>query len=216
MIKTDLRIKEKITFQDKKNAINEILESNFVDGNYTPYYQKHGEIVGIAFNFLEGIEFEDNDNVFDLYDSDVEFKSKVDEVRFDVKYMQTMDFVRENANLLVEFAKEKNIHRNETLDKIGKFFDIANDAFENFSKLDLKKLSQDDTKTVTDIIGQLKDKDITIEMLTDVIKNAVGFDMDKASSEIIDAKNEEIRKLKEENTKLKSLDSARNVLNVVK
>lgn len=124
-----------------------------------------------------------------------------------------MDFVRENAHLLVEYAKEKNIHRNETLDKIGEFFDIANDAFENFSKLDLGKLSQDDIKTVTNIIGQLKDKDITPEVLTDVIKNAVGFDMDKASSEIIDAKNEEIRKLKEENKKLAAILSAPNVLN---
>lgn len=127
--------------------------------------------------------------------------------------MQTMDFVRENAHLLVEYAKEKNIHRNETLDKIGEFFDIANDAFENFSKLDLGKLSQDDLKTVTNIIGQLKDKDITPEILTDVIKNAVGFDMDKASSEIIDAQNEEIRKLKEENKKLAAILSAPNVLN---
>lgn len=124
-----------------------------------------------------------------------------------------MDFVRENAHLLVEYAKEKNIHRNETLDKIGEFFDIANDAFENFSKLDLGKLSQDDIKTVTNIIGQLKDKDITPEVLTDVIKNAVGFDMDKASSEIIDAQNEEIRKLKEENKKLAAILSAPKVLN---
>lgn len=83
MIKENLRIKENITFQDKKNAINEILESNFVDGNYTPYYQRHGEIVGIAFNFLEGVEFEDDDNIFELYDSNVELKEKVDEVLFD-------------------------------------------------------------------------------------------------------------------------------------
>ena len=46
---------------------------------------------------------------------------------------------------------------------------------------------------------KLSDKELNTDTLSEVIKNAVGFDMDKATAEIIDAKNAEIRELKKKN-----------------
>ena len=44
------------------------------------------------------------------------------------------------------------------------------------------------------------------------LKEAVNFDIDKASQEIIDAKNKQIEELKERNALLEKEHNARNVL----
>lgn len=58
--------------------------------------------------------------------------------------------------------------------------------------------------------------EINAENLTKIVKDAAAFNIDKASQDIIDAKNEQIKKLQEENRELKKAKgnfSARNVMN---
>lgn len=58
--------------------------------------------------------------------------------------------------------------------------------------------------------------EINAENLTKIVKDAAAFNIDKASQNIIDAKNEQIKKLQEENRELKKVKgnfSARNVMN---
>lgn len=58
--------------------------------------------------------------------------------------------------------------------------------------------------------------EINAESLTKIVKDAAAFNIDKASQDIIDAKNEQIKKLQEENRELKKVKgnfSARNVMN---
>ena len=58
--------------------------------------------------------------------------------------------------------------------------------------------------------------EINAENLTKIVKDAAAFNIDKASQDIIDAKNEQIKKLQEENRELKKVKgnfSARNVMN---
>ena len=58
--------------------------------------------------------------------------------------------------------------------------------------------------------------EINAENLTKIVKDAAVFNIDKASQDIIDAKNEQIKKLQEENRELKKVKgnfSARNVMN---
>ena len=57
--------------------------------------------------------------------------------------------------------------------------------------------------------------EINAENLTKIVKDAAAFNIDKASQDIIDAKNEQIKKLQEENRELKKVKgnfSARNVM----
>ena len=81
------------------------------------------------------------------------------------------------------------------------------DSFENFSKLNLSQISQEDMETGLNIMRQLSEKDFSKDDIADVIKKAANFDMDKATAEIVDAKNAEIRELK----KYKTLWESRNV-----
>lgn len=58
--------------------------------------------------------------------------------------------------------------------------------------------------------------EINAENLTKIVKDAAAFNIDKASQDIIDAKNNQIKKLQEENRELKKVKgnfSARNVMN---
>ena len=65
-------------------------------------------------------------------------------------------------------------------------------------------MKKEDMQNASVVLEKLASTDnLTPETLSDVLKNAVGFNMDKATEEIIDAKNAEIRGLKEENNKLK-------------
>ena len=57
--------------------------------------------------------------------------------------------------------------------------------------------------------------EINAENLTKIVKDAAAFNIDKASQDIIDVKNEQIKKLQEENRELKKVQTmyeARNVM----
>ena len=82
------------------------------------------------------------------------------------------------------------------MNKIIEFCNVVIDSFENFSKLDFNQMTNEDMKNGLEIMKKLSDKEFTTDTLSEVIKDAVGFDMDKATAEIIDAKNAEIRDLK--------------------
>ena len=54
MKKTNIRIKD-ITLVDQINAIERIVSSYFVDGEYTPYYADQALVVAIVDNFIDGV-----------------------------------------------------------------------------------------------------------------------------------------------------------------
>ena len=67
-------------------------------------------------------------------------------------------------------------------------------------------MEPEDMDNAKKVVNKLAEKDFTAEDLSNVLKDAVGFNMDKATEEIIDAKNAEIRELK----KYKALWEGRN------
>ena len=90
------------------------------------------------------------------------------------------------------------------MDKVIEACNVIIDALANFSKLNIKEMKKEDMQNASVVLEKLASADnLTPESISDVLKNAVGFNMDKATEEIIDAKNEQIRGLKEENEELK-------------
>lgn len=90
----------------------------------------------------------------------------------------------------------------------------------NFSNLKLSELTPDMIEKAKNIIDQLSDKEITADVVSDVIKNAVDFKVDE--SEIVDGLKSQIGNLRDllrdERKKNKTLEKkvadfgARNVL----
>lgn len=223
MIKNNPKIKENISMLDQINAIKSIVSSCFTELNgtieYTPYYQRTAEFNAIAMNFLEGITFEDKDSIFTI-ENDKEIFDLVKKFYYNIEeqaeneneenyeYINIMNFVESNVTKIVEFEKNKIIHRNEKLEdkialgiesveKISYFFEVIADALYNFSKIDLKTLKPENIELIKDVLLKLKDSDMTEESISNIIKNAVGFDMNKATQDIIDEKNKQIVELQE-------------------
>lgn len=243
MKRNNMRIKENITIIDKIKAINSIVDAHFEynrvekEMKYTPYYNEMANVIAIARNFIEGVEFEDKDLVYDLAMNDDELRSLVNRFFYNIEetkdaekeneqnqeYIYLFNDIQNEVSKIVKFKKEQLIHRNDGLELYMKknaemfeafedLFTTIADSFRNFSKLDLKTLTPETIEIGKNIMNKLKDSDITTEKLIDIIRDAAKFDIDKATTDIIDSKNKEIEELKKEVKKLSLQLNSRNVL----
>lgn len=238
MKKENMKIKENITISDQINVINYITDYYFTDGEYTPYYAGIAKIEAIALFFINGVKFDGDEYVYECVENDEELRKLVYKFCYDVandkiakkhneengKYIDIMRFVIENVNEKLEFEKQKRIHctdeKSEFISSISNFINDLDSAMSNFSNLKLSELTPDIIEKAKSIINQLSDKEITPELVSDVIKNAV--DVEIPESEIIDGLKEQIGNLRDllrdERKKNKTLEKkvtdfgARNVL----
>ena len=224
MIKDNMRIKESITLQDRINAIETIVSFYFMDGDYTPYYKDEGEISAVIRNFIDGIEFEKGESVFSAYYNDEDLRKLVNmfilkpvdkepESEEDERIQNSirelydmMETIREYVADKVEFEKQKYLHANPDLDKIVMAADTIIDSFENFSRMNFEIFTPENLEKAQKIFNKISESgfELTAENIINVIKDASSFNMDEATKEIVDAKNSEIRELKEKIEKLES------------
>lgn len=224
MIKDNMRIKESITLQDRINAIETIVSFYFMDGDYTPYYKDEGEISAVIRNFIDGIEFEKGESVFSAYYNDEDLKKLVNmfilkpvdkepESEEDERIQNSirelydmMETIREYVADKVEFEKQKYLHANPDLDKIVMAADTIIDSFENFSRMNFEIFTPENLEKAQKIFNKISESgfELTAENIINVIKDASSFNMDEATKEIVDAKNSEIRELKEKIKKLEN------------
>ena len=216
MKKTLLKIKNNITFEDKLNAIDLILNSFWDNdtGEYIPWMEELARIVAVGKYFIEGYELEDGENLYKLYLSDNDLKGLIDNFinpdytsrNENIKqYIKIMKFIDEKVHDKLEWEKQNIIHANPDMDRIVKGVNVFIDAFENLANLDLTALTPDMIENGKKFIDKLKetDFDVSPENLTKIVKDAANFDIDKASKEIIETKNDQIKKLEAENKELK-------------
>ena len=210
MKKGKIEIKKNISMVDKVNAINLIVSSYFTNGEYTPYYSDMAQVMAVITYFIEGIEFEEGEDIYNAVMQDEELNDMVHDILFE----DDMIFVKDNAKDKVEFLKQKIIHSHADMDKIIEACNVIIDSLENFSKLNIKEMKKEDMQNASIVLEKLaSNNNLTPEVISNVLKDAVGFKMDEATEEILDSKNEQIRGLKEENKELrkyKALWESRN------
>lgn len=215
MKKNNVRIKENISFVDIMTAIESIVPQYFTynevtgETEYTPYYSEMATKIAMVKYFMEGVEFEDNDNVYELIISDGEIVNCINQFYYtsNEKLVNIIDIVTSNVEKIVDFKKEKLIHEDNDMkeyfasmsnmfNSFEDFLNVMVNSFRTFSNLDLSKITPEMMEMAQKFAIGLKDKNITPDILTDVIKDAVAFDMDKVSVDIIDSKNKQIKELK--------------------
>ena len=200
MKKGKIEIKKNISMVDKVNAINLIVSSYFTNGEYTPYYSDMAQVMAVVTYFIEGIEFAEGEDIYNAVMQDEELVDIVHDILFD----DDMIFIKNNARDKVEFLKQKIIHSHADMDKIIEACNVIIDSLENFSKLNIKEMKKEDMQNASIVLEKLaSNNNLTPEVISNVLKDAVGFKMDEATEEIIDAKNEQIRGIKEENKELR-------------
>lgn len=220
---TELKIKENIEPDVIAEAIDFIASSCFANGSYNPYYQSFAERIAIVRYFLDGIEFEDGDSLFVISELD-EVKSLIKKFYGDKRFSEhavLMDEIRENAKEVIDFKKQRLIHGADAIESIaknfedvtgrlnefGNFIENLDLALGNLVNLDLSAINKEDIDNARKLADKFANGD-----MTKALKEAVNFDIDKASQEIIDAKNKQIEELKKRNDLLEKEHNARNVL----
>ena len=220
---TELSIKENIAPDIIAEVIEYISNSCFIGGTYNPYYQSFAERMAIVQYFLDGIEFEDGDSLFVICELD-DVKKLINKFYGDERFSEQaklMKAIRENVKEVVDYKKQRMIHGADALETIAKAVDKFDNyisdlgvVLENLAKLDWSNINKEDMEFSRAIIQKIASSDFELneQTLAKVIKDAANFDVDKASQEIIDAKNKQIEELQKRNALLEKQHDARNVL----
>lgn len=125
MKKNNFKVKENITFEDKANAIEYICislfdfdeEGDIID--YSPYYIEPAQVCAILNYFVEGIEFENGESIYDVAVADKEVNDVVNQFflkpttakNSKLTYQQeVMKFVMSHVVEKVEYMRQKSIH----------------------------------------------------------------------------------------------------------
>lgn len=136
MNKNNPKIKENISLQDEIDTTemiadmffrNETDEDGNIETKYTPYLKKVGQINAIVRYFLEGIEFEKNEDVYDIVMSDDDIRPLVDK------------FIIENKEMTASFTKEQRI--------MSRIMNNVYDIIE-FKKANIIAHSQNETNSI--------------------------------------------------------------------
>lgn len=169
MKKDNVRIKENISFVDKVNVIKEIVASYFVAGNYTPYYRERATVIAIVNNFIEGIEFETEEEVYDSVCEDIEIMKIVEKF----KTTHHMCMINKNVDDIVEFEKQRIIHGSSDLETIAEFCKMISNVLSNFSNLRLDLITPEAIEVGKEFVNKMKNQEITEETLANVISSII-------------------------------------------
>ena len=220
---TELKIKENIAPDVIAEVIEYISNACFIGGTYNPYYQSFAERMAIVQYFLDGIEFEDGDSLFVICELD-DVKKLINKFYGDERFSEQaklMNIIRENVKEVIDYKKQRMIHGADALESIAKavekFDNYISDlgvVLGNLASLDWGNINKEDIESSRAIIEKIASSDFELneQTLAKVIKDAADFDIDKASQEIIDAKNKQIEELQKRNALLEKEHNARNVL----
>lgn len=169
MKKDNVRIKENISFVDKVNVIKEIVISYFVAGNYTPYYRERATVIAIVNNFIEGIEFETEEEVYDSVCEDIEIMEIVEKF----KTTHHMCMINKNVDDIVEFEKQRIVHGSSDLETIAEFCKMISNVLSNFSNLRLDLITPEAIEVGKEFVNKMKNQEITEETLANVISSII-------------------------------------------
>lgn len=210
---TNLKVKENIGADEIVGAIEYISNTCFANGGYNPYFLQYGQRMAIFNFFIEGVELEEGETIFDAINHP-EIKRIINRFFGDVRVSKEASIMKEvldNAKEVIEFKKQRLIHGADAIEyiatavnRIDKFITDLDTALGNLVNFDWSSVNAEDIEDARDIIKKLKESgtELNKDTIADVIKKAVNFDVDKASQEIIDAKNAQIIELEKKTKKL--------------
>lgn len=174
MKKDNVRIKNNITIVDEISAIESIVSYYFTDGEYTPYYAEMGKITAVAQNFLDGVEFEAEDYVYECVMTNDDLYKCVNKflvpsaIKSDAQYYNRMERIMKQVEDIVEFKKQKLIHGSDTIKAIGDLCDSVTTVLNNIAKMN----SPENIQMAKEFMEEIKKNGITEETLANAARKA--------------------------------------------
>lgn len=169
MKKNNVKIKDNITIVDEISVIENIAAYYFTDGEYTPYYAEMGKVTAIAQNFLSGVEFDEEDYIYELVMTNDDLYKCVNKFinpsvsKSDSQYFNRMERLMKQVDDIVEFRKQKIIHNTDAFNVVGAMCIALKDILDNYVQ---------DTELAQGFIEDLKTSGITEETLTNAVRKA--------------------------------------------
>lgn len=205
MRKNNVKIKDNITIVDEISAIQSIVEYYFTDNEYTPYYADMAKTTAVAQNFLDGVEFEAEDYVYECVMTNDDLYKCVNKflvssaIKSDAQYYNRMERVMNQVEDIVEFKKQKLIHNTDAFSIVGDMCMAVKDILDNYIQ---------NTELAQGFIEDLKTSGITEETLTNAVRNAANkFQMPE--SDVIEGQRQRIaeqqEQLQEKETEIQDL-----------
>lgn len=233
MTKTNIKVKNisEVTIEDRANAIEIMVNAYFhknEDGEieYTPYFRKVGQIIAIVKYFIEGVEFDENESIYNSAVNDNDVKLAVNKVLSCSEFNSLIDDVKD----IVEYKKSENIAKlqNETISvlayKLNTLIDSETEktkseleAYENFIQWidEQRKLNSLITPEMQKEFAEKLDAESFVDT---VIKKYSESEIHNKNKEIIESskkireQDKKIIELKKELDKNNQKHSVRNVL----
>ncbi|SHO53691.1 hypothetical protein [Anaerocolumna xylanovorans] len=155
MIKTNPGLKE-ITI-DIRGAITRFITdgyfTEFEDGSieYTPYFRDRNDVLAFALFALDGVQYEDGDDIFESIIKDEELANKFKLYKNNGNYQS----ITEDISDMVEFKKQQLLHKS----KLDEAFESLNTLLGTMNE----KLSQIDAKSMEKVIKKFNIKEVMKE-----------------------------------------------------
>lgn len=169
MKKENVKIKSNITIVDEISTIQSIVEYYFTDGEYTPYYADMAKTTAVAQNFLDGVEFEAEDYVYECVMTNDDLYKCVNKflvpstIKSDAQYYNRMERIMKQVEDIVEFKKQKLIHNTDAFGIVGDMCMALKDIVDQYVQ---------NTELAKGFMEDLKESGITEETLTNAVRNA--------------------------------------------
>lgn len=204
MRKTNMKIKENISFADKINAIEYIVASYFSfddDGyidDYTPYFYGIATMEAYVKYFFEGLEFDEGEYIYSSISEDDEVMDLIKV--FGKENPDIISFVKENVIDKVDFMKQKYLNDlSNKKDSFSNLLDALSTGITSF-------LDQLKPNEINEFMKKFNESGLTADNLVNSFLQS-DFKKEK-DKEVLDVKNEQIREL----SKIVGDDKARQVL----
>lgn len=199
--KDNVRIKSDITIVDEISAIEGMVSYYFTDDEYTPYYADMAKVTVIAENFLDGIDFDpedyiyqlvmENDDIYACVKKFLEIPSSQD--KENVNCYVRMEKIIKQVEDIVEFKKQKLIHGSDTIKAIGDLCDGIIAVLNNIAEMN----SPENIQIAKDFMEEIRQNGITEETLANAVRKAADkFKM--PNNEIIEGQRQRIAEQQEQ------------------
>lgn len=204
MKKTNMKIKENISFADKVNAIEYIVASYFsfdeegYINDYTPYFNEIATMEAYVKYFFEGIEFDECEYIYSSISEDDEVMDLIK--KFRKENSDIVSFVEENVIDKVNFMKQKYLNDlSNKKDSLSNLLDTLSTAVTSF--FDQLKPTE-----INEFMKKFNESGLTADNL---VNSFLQSDYrKKKDDEVLEVKNEQIREF----SKIVGDDKARQVL----
>ena len=179
------RIKKNISLVDKINVIENTILYAFNDGKYTPYYIDLGLRTSIAEFLLDGVTFEQDDDIYNLTLTNKKIKPLVDKFysdeRVDEETIYCMDIKSDiDAQIedIMEVEKQAFIHKSDSLEilynGLNMLIENVLNAVEYFNR-QTSVLTSDDIANASKLMSSISDGTISRDAIAEIIRKAIDF-----------------------------------------